>query len=149
MRFFVALIAMMSIVSCSDNDDRENTIIKTPKINGTWKPVRYEFKGKTYPVTQCENKGHILINDNLSGVYERYSSLTSGSCSMIDAFSGNWTFDTMNKTLTLTYTENGLTKTLVKDLEDFSDTELRIRDSSKDLDNNPGNDEASLVFTKQ
>jgi hypothetical protein len=150
MKFFITMIAITSmIISCSDNDDREDTIIKTPKINGTWKPVRYEFKGKTYPVTQCEAKGQILINDNLSGVYEKYTSVTSGNCNMSDSFSGNWTFDAISKALTLTYTENGLMKTLTKDLEDFSDTELKIGDSSKDLDNTPGNDEAILVFTRQ
>jgi hypothetical protein len=140
---------MIMIVSCSNDDAREDTFIETPNINGTWKPVRYEYKGKTYLLTDCEKKSQILVNTNFSGIYERYSENTSGSCNLFDSFSGSWTYDNMNKVLTLTYNENGVVKTLKKQVEDFSSTELKITDSSKDLDNVPGNDEASLIFIKQ
>lgn len=150
MRLFISLFVIMTIVfSCSNDDNREDTILETPDINGVWKPTRYEYKGKTYPLTDCEKKGQILVNTNFAGIYERYGENTSGNCNLFDSFSGNWTYDKMNKILTLTYNENGTAKTLKKQIEDFSSTELKITDTSKDLDNVPGNDEASLVFTKQ
>lgn len=151
MRLFISLFVLMTaLISCSNDDSREDTVIETPNINGVWKPSRYEYKGKTYPLSECEKKGQILVNTNFSGVYERYGASTSGTdCSLYDSFSGNWTYDKMDKVLRLTYNESGTVKTLKKQIEDFSSTELKITDSSKDLDNVPGNDEASLVFTKQ
>ena len=149
MRLFISLFILMTmVVSCSNDDSREDTIIKTPDITGTWKPERYEYKGKTYLLTDCEKKGQILVNTNLAGVYERYGDNT-GNCNLYDSFSGNWTYDNMTKVLTLTYNENGTVKMLKKEVEDFSSLELKITDSSKDLDDVPGNDEASLVFIKQ
>jgi Lipocalin-like domain len=150
MRLFISLfILMISFTSCSNDDSREDTIIEKPDINGVWKPERYEYKGKTYPLTDCEKKGQILVNTNFAGVYERYGENTSGSCNLFDSFSGNWKYDSMSKVLTLTYNENGVAKTLQKQIEDFSSTELKITDTSKDLDNVSGNDEAILVFIKQ
>jgi hypothetical protein len=151
MRLFINLFILIAVVaSCSNDDDREDTIIEAPNISGVWKPARYEYKGKTYSLSDCEKKGQILVNTNFSGVYERYGISGSGTdCSLYDSFSGNWNYDNMNKVLTLSYNENGIIKTLKKQVEDFSGTELKITDASKDLDNIPGNDEASLVFTKQ
>ncbi|MFC3159369.1 Lipocalin-like domain-containing protein [Chryseobacterium arachidis] len=151
MRLFINLfILMATVISCSNDDNREDTIIETPNLNGTWKPVRYEYKGKTYPLSECEKKGQILVNTNSSGVYERYGASSSGTdCNLYDSFSGSWNYDAMNRTLTLSYNENGTPKTLQKQIEDFSSTELKVTDTSKDLDNVPGNDEASLVFAKQ
>jgi hypothetical protein len=150
MRLFINLFVLITVVaSCSNDDNREDTVIETPNINGVWKPARYEYKGKTYVVSDCEKKGQILIGANFTGVYERYGENTSGNCNLYDSFSGNWSYDTMNKVLTLSYNENGTVKTLKKQIDDFSSTELKITDTSKDLDNVPGNDEASLIFTKQ
>lgn len=149
MKFIIGLIVMMSIVSCSSDDERSTTVIVPPNINGVWKPARYESKGKTYPLNDCEKKGQLLVNNDLSGVYERYDTPSSGGCNLLDSFSGKWEYDSMNKILTLTYSENGNTKTLKKEVEDFSTTELRIFDNNKNLDGLPGNDEASLVFVKQ
>lgn len=143
---------MTFVLSCSNDNSREDTIVTIPDINGVWKPLRYEFKGKTYPLNDCEKKGQILINANLSGVYERFGISDSDSdsdCNLYDSFSGNWNYDNINKVLTLTYNENGIAKTLKKQIEDFSSTELKITDSSKDLDNVAGNDEASLIYIKQ
>ncbi|MDQ0592812.1 hypothetical protein QFZ37_001181 [Chryseobacterium ginsenosidimutans] len=151
MRLFINLFIVIAIVaSCSNDDNREDTVIQTPDINGVWKPARYEYKGKTYTVSDCEKKGQILVNTNFSGVYERYGISSSGTdCNLYDSFSGNWSYDNMSKVLTLNYIENGVAKTLKKQIEDFSSTELKITDNSKNLDNIPGNDEASLIFTKQ
>lgn len=149
MKFIIGLITITSIVSCSNDDDRGTTVIETPNINGVWKPARYESKGKTYPLNDCERKGQLLVNNDLSGVYERYDTPSSGSCNLLDSFSGKWEYDNMNKILTLTYNESGNIKTLKKEVEDFSTTELRILDNTKNLDGLPGNDEASLVFVKQ
>lgn len=149
MKFIIGLIAIISIVSCSNDDERGTTVIETPNINGVWKPARYEFKGKIYPLNDCEKKGQLLVNNDLSGVYERYDTPSAGSCNLLDSFSGKWEYDNMNKILTLIYSENGNTKTLKKEVEDFSTTELRIFDNTKNLDGLSGNDEASLVFVKQ
>ncbi len=149
MRLFISLLILITVISCSNDETMENTVIEKPDINGTWKPVRYEYKGKTYLLTDCEKKGQILVNTNFAGVYERYGENTSGDCKLYDSFSGNWTYDNMSKILTLSYNENGNVKTLKKEVQDFSPTELKITDTSKDLDNIPGNDEASLVFIKQ
>lgn len=148
--FISLLIFIVIVLSCSNDNSRENTVVTIPDINGVWKPSRYEFKGKTYPLNDCEKKGQILINANLSGVYERFVVSDSGpDCNLYDSFSGNWNYDNINKVLTLTYNENGIAKTLKKQIEDFSSTELKITDSSKDLDNVAGNDEASLIYIKQ
>lgn len=149
MKFIIGLIAIISIVSCSNDDERGTTVIETPNINGVWKPARYEFKGKIYPLNDCEKKGQLFVNNDLSGVYERYDTPSAGSCNLLDSFSGKWEYDNMNKILTLIYSENGNTKTLKKEVEDFSTTELRIFDNTKNLDGLSGNDEASLVFVKQ
>lgn len=142
---------MMAVaVSCSGNDDVENTVIQKPNLTGTWKPQRYEYKGKTYPLSQCEKQGQILINVNLSGVYEKYGAASSGeNCNLLDSFLGVWSYDEFTKDLVLTYNESGAVKTLKKEIVDFSENELKITDTSKNLDNIPGNDEASLVFVKQ
>jgi hypothetical protein len=151
MKNLISLFILIFITaSCSNDESRENTVIETPNVVGTWKPVRYEYKGKVYILDECEKKGQININDNFSGVYERYGIASSGTdCNLYDSFSGNWGYDNINKTLTLTYTENGIVKTLKKIVESFSNTELKIVDSSKDLDNIPGNDEAALIFIRQ
>jgi len=151
MKNLISLFILIFIVtSCSNDDSRGDSVIETPNVIGTWKPVRYEYKGKGYILNECEKKGQIHINNNFSGVYERYGIASSGTdCNLYDSFSGSWSYDNMNKILTLTYTENGTVKTLKKVIENFSDTELKITDSSKDLDNIPGNDEAALVFIRQ
>jgi hypothetical protein len=151
MKNLISLCILIFIVtSCSNDDSRGDSVIESPNVVGTWKPVRYEYKGKVYILNECEKKGQIHINSNFSGVYERYGIASSGTdCNLYDSFSGNWSYDNMNKILALTYTENGTVKTLKKVIENFSDTELKITDSSKDLDNIPGNDEAALVFIRQ
>ncbi|SEM16554.1 Lipocalin-like domain-containing protein [Chryseobacterium taichungense] len=144
------IIIMVVAISCSGNDAVEDTIIEKPNLTGTWKPQRYEYKGKTYPLTECERKGQIVVNASLSGIYERYGvSASTGNCNLDDSFAGKWVYDEVTKDLTLTYNENGTAQTLKKEILDFSDNELKILDASKDLDNVPGNDEASLVFVKQ
>lgn len=150
MKFLIGLIAIMGIVSCSSDDDRSNTRVDEVSINGTWKPSRYEFKGKSYPVSACEKKGQILVNTDFSGVYERYDTdAGTGNCVKPESYSGKWTYDRMYGKLTLTYTEAGVTKTSQKTVEDFSSTELRIADNSKNVDGIGGNDDAVLVYIKE
>lgn len=149
MRFFLSLFIVFAVASCSNDDSRENTIIDTPDINGNWKPVRYEYKGKTYLLDECDKKGQILVNTDFSGVFERYGISASGGCNLYDSFSGTWNYNNMDNSLVLTYNENGSSKTLKKQVQNISNTELSITDSSKNLDNIPGNDEAILVFAKQ
>jgi hypothetical protein len=150
MKFLIGLIAIMGIVSCSSDDDRSSSIPDEVSISGTWRPSRYEFKGKSYPVSTCEKKGQILVNPDLSGVYERYETdAGSGNCIKPESYTGKWTYDRMYGKLTLTYTEATATKTLQKNVEDFSTTELRISDASKNVDGIPGNDDAVLVYLKE
>ncbi|WP_318846511.1 lipocalin family protein [Chryseobacterium sp. JV558] len=149
MRFFIGTLLLMSIASCSNDDDRA-VVNEDVSINGSWKPYKYEFKGKDIMLTDCEKKGIIFINPDFSGSYERYDvSSSSGNCNLFDSFGGKWTFDKMYQTLTLTYTEAGVTKTLKKEIDSYSNTELKINDNSKNLDNTPGNDEGVLVFRKE
>jgi len=150
MKFLIGLIAIMGVVSCSSDDDRSNSRAEEVNINGTWKPSRYEFKGKSYPVSTCEKKGQILINTDFSGVYERYEAgAGSGECIKPESYSGKWAYDKMYGKLTLAYTEAEVSKNLQKTVEDFSATELKIADNSKNIDGIPGNDEAVLVFRKE
>lgn len=140
------IIILLFTVSCS-SDDRENAATQEQIIIGNWKPYAYEYKGKIYIVDECEKRGQLLINNDMSGVYEKYIK-SSENCTNTASFNGQWIYDKNTLILTLTYKENGMTKTLVKQVEDFSDSELRIIDTSVDLDNNPGNDQAILTFTK-
>lgn len=151
MKLFICFLVLAGMaVSCSDSGERENTVIPAPDLNGIWKPVRYEYKGKTYLLTDCEKKGQISVNSDFSGVYERYGSTgPSSNCTLYDSFAGKWSYDKVTKILTLTYQENGISKTLKIEIQDFSSVELKITDTSQNLDTVPGNDEASLVFTKQ
>lgn len=150
MKFLIGLIAIMGIISCSSDDNRSNSITEEVGINGTWKPSRYEFKGKSYPVSTCEKNGQILINTDFSGVYERYEAgAGSGECIKPESYSGKWAYDKMYGKLTLTYTEAGVSKILQKTVEDFSATELKIADGSKNVDGIPGNDDAVLVYIKE
>jgi hypothetical protein len=150
MKFLIGLIVIMGMVSCSSDDDRVSSVTEEMGINGTWRPSRYEFKGKSYPVSTCEKKGQILINTDYSGVYERYEEGTgSGDCTKPESYSGKWAYDRMYGKLTITYTESGVSKTSQKTVEDFSATELKIADGSKNVDGIPGNDDAVLVYIKE
>lgn len=148
MKYFIGILLFMGIVSCS-NDDDNNVAANEVSINGTWKPFKYEFRGKTITLNECEDKGVIMINADFSGAYDRYEAGVSGNCNLSDSFVGKWAYDKLYNTLAITYTEAGVTKTMKKEVQSYSDTELRIRDNSKNLDNIPGNDEAVLVFRKE
>ncbi len=143
----IILVLLFSISFSCSSDDRDNTNTQEQNITGNWKPYAYEYKGKIYTVDECDKKGQLLINNDMSGVYEKYM-MSSGSCINISSYSGNWTYDKNTLTLTLSYKENGVTKTLVKQVENFSDSELRTVDNSMNLDSNPGNDEAILTWKK-
>lgn len=139
----------MGFVSCSNDDDHHQAVANDVSINGTWKPFKYEFRGKNIVLNDCEDKGVIMINADFSGAYDRYESGVSGNCNLSDSFVGKWAFDSLYNTLTITYNDAGVTKTMKKQVQSYSDTELRINDNSKNLDNTPGNDEAVLVFGKE
>lgn len=138
----------MAAISCSGNDDNDNAV-ESVNINGKWKPYKYEFRGKSIMLDDCEKKGEISINPDFSGTYERYDLSTSGNCDNVDSFGGKWSYDNNNSSLMMTYNEAGTIKTLKKTVQSFTDVELRILDNSKDLDDIPGNDQATLVFAKQ
>jgi hypothetical protein len=148
MKFLIGILLFISITSCSSDDDR-NVIDNNVKVNGNWKPYKYEFRGKTIQLNDCEQKGLILINPDFSGSYERYETSTSGACTNPDSFTGKWVYDNLYSSLTLTYIESGVTKTLKKEVQSFSETEMSISDKSKNLDDVPGNDQATLVFRKE
>lgn len=149
MRLFIGILLLLGVASCSSDDDR-NVTVENQNVNGSWKPYKYEFRGKDVMLSDCERKGQLLINADFSGVYERYAVAEStGNCNKVESFPGKWNFDKLYSTLTLTYTEAGISKTLKKEIDGFSDTELRILDNSKNLDSEPGNDEAILVFRKE
>lgn len=147
MRFFIGILLLVGIVSCSSDNDN-NVVEENISIDGSWKPYKYEFRGKTIMVGDCQQQGLIQINPDLSGVYERYDTSTSGGCNKFDSFVGKWKYDKLYNTLTITYIESDTQKTMIKNVESYSATELRIHDNSQNLDNVPGNDEAILVFRK-
>lgn len=151
MKLLISLTILFFLVSsCSDDDIMQDTVIQESEIVGMWKPLRYEYKGKTYPVSGCQQKGQILINFDFSGVYENYDVPSStGNCNLLNSFTGKWNYDMKDNTLKLTYKESGANKILSKNVETFSDTFLKISDNTKDLDNIPGVDDATLVFTKE
>lgn len=148
MKFFIGIFLFMAAISCSGNDDNDNAV-ESVNINGKWKPYKYEFRGKSIMLDDCEKKGEISINPDFSGTYERYDISTSGNCDNVDSFGGKWSYDNNNSSLMMTYNEAGAIKTLKKTVQSFTDVELRILDNSKDLDDIPGNDQATLVFAKQ
>lgn len=149
MKFFIGILLLVGIASCS-SDSNDNVIVENVNINGSWKPYKYEFRGKDLLLSACEKKGQLLINPDFSGVYERYVLVAqSENCNKIDSFTGKWNYDKLYSSLTLTYTEAGVSKTMKKEIDSYSGTELRIYDNSKDFDNVPGNDEAILVYRKE
>lgn len=148
MRFFIGILLLVGVASCSSDDDA-NVINQEVQINGNWIPYKYEYRGKDVQLNDCDRKGQLAINADFSGVYERYAIVEpTGSCNKVESYPGKWSYDKMDHILTLTYTEAGTSKTLKKEVETFSETELRILDNSKNLDNVPGNDEGTLVFRK-
>ncbi|MCP1301020.1 lipocalin family protein [Chryseobacterium sp. S0630] len=149
MKYFIGILLLMGFVSCSNDDDDHQAVANDVSINGIWKPFKYEFRGKNIVLNDCEDKGVIMINADFSGAYDRYESGVSGNCNLSDSFVGKWAFDSLYNTLTITYNDAGVTKTMKKQVQSYSDTELRINDNSKNLDNTPGNDEAVLVFGKE
>lgn len=146
-KFFIGFFLFMVVTSCSSSNDDNSIIEDSVNITGNWKPYKYEFRGKTILLNECEKKGQISINTDFSCVYERYNLANSGNCGLTESYSGKWSFD--NSSLTLTYSEAGTIKTLKRTVQSFDDFELRISDNSKDLDDTPGNDNAILVFVKQ
>ena len=56
---------------------------------------------------------------------------SSGNCNLLILLEEKWAFDKMYQTLTLTYTEAGVSKTMKKEIDSYSNTELRINDNSK------------------
>ncbi|HBV15079.1 lipocalin family protein [Chryseobacterium carnipullorum] len=151
MKFFIGIFLFMTVISCSSNDDNDNdndnNTVESVRINGNWKPYKYEFRGKSITLNDCDKKGEISINSDFSGTYERYELSPLGVCNHIDSYGGKWSYD--NSSLTITYNEAGTAKTLKKTVQSFTDVELRVLDNSKDLDDTPGNDQATLVFVKQ
>ncbi|NIF03997.1 lipocalin family protein [Chryseobacterium sp. Tr-659] len=148
MKYLIGIALLMGIISCSNNDDNP-VVVDNASINGAWRPFKYEFRGKSIVLNDCEDKGTLLINADFSGAYDRYETAASGNCNLSDSFVGKWNYDNLYNVLTLTYTEDGATKTMKKEVQSYSNTELRIHDSSKNLDNVPGNDDAILVFRKE
>lgn len=147
MKYVVGILLLLGVASCSSDD--ANVIVQEVQINGNWTPYKYEFRGKDVQLNDCERKGQLVINADFSGVYERYAIVEpTGNCNKVESYPGKWSYDKMNHILTLTYTEAGTTKTLVKEVDTFSETELKISDNSKNLDSVPGNDEGVLVFRK-
>ncbi|UKB83313.1 lipocalin family protein [Chryseobacterium sp. MEBOG06] len=149
MKFFIGILFLLSFASCS-SDDNSDVFNEEIKINGSWKPYKYEFRGKDIMVNDCTRRGQLFINANFSGLYERYDMVeSSGNCNKVDSFTGSWSFDKLYSTLTLSYMEAGVSKIMKKEIDSYSDTELRLYDNSQNLDNVPGNDEAILVFRKE
>lgn len=149
MKIFYIFVMMCLFLSCSNDENRGTTIMETPKINANWKPSNYEYKGKIYNLNDCDKKGQLLINTDFSGVYENFEkSSASSACITLESYSGKWSYDNLTRVLTLTYNEAGAPKTLKKEIESFSDSELRIIDNTKNLDGIPGNDEALLIYIK-
>ncbi|WP_160136097.1 lipocalin family protein [Chryseobacterium sp. c4a] len=147
MKFFIGILLLTGMVSCSSNDDTP-TVVDNTNITGTWKPANYEFRGKTIPLNDCESRGQIYINTDYSGTYERNEAGAGDTCNLVDSFTGKWAYDKLYNVLILTYTEGNETKTLRKEVESYSETELRIKDNNKNLDNVPGNDTGILIFRK-
>jgi len=149
MKYFIGIVFLMMAVGCTSDDDTPVTDDNV-SINGTWRPYKYEFRGKNIMLNDCEDKGVLSINTDFSGFYDRYEkSETTGECIATDSYAGKWNYDKLYSNLTLTYNESGENKIIKKQIQGFSDAELRIQDNSKNLDNVPGNDEAVLVFKRE
>ncbi|WP_347219787.1 lipocalin family protein [Chryseobacterium sp.] len=146
MKYLIGILLLAGMVSCSSDDDN-TPVMNNTNIAGSWKPSNYEFRGKTIALNDCEGKGQLVINADYSGNYGRYEK-AGDNCNLIDSYSGKWSYDKLYNVLVLTYEEGNETKTLKKDVESYSETELRIWDESKNLDSSPGNDKAILIFRK-
>lgn len=143
-KIIIVLFAFIFIGCRSDDNKPQNT---TVSIVGSWKPVRYEFHGKTYSVTDCQKKSELLVNSNMTGYYDSYYYTTM--CEHTASYTGSWHFDQNNEILSISYIDNGVTKTKTFTVSNVSSTELSLLDNSHDIDGIAGNDNAELVFKKQ
>lgn len=46
MKYFIGILLLMGVASCSSDDDT-HVVANNVSINGTWRPFKYEFRGKT------------------------------------------------------------------------------------------------------
>lgn len=143
--FYTVLI--LFFISCRDEPNHQNTTALedyNKQIQGTWTPSYYEYKGKIYPVNDCQKSGRILVSSDMSGTYEVYD--MNGSCQNLNNYIGIWSYGTNG--LSITYTENGVSKIKNLPFNTISDSELKLYDNSKNLDGLGGLDEAILVYIK-
>ncbi|WP_312322986.1 lipocalin family protein [Soonwooa sp.] len=146
-KIILSIIMGSIIISC--NNDREPSPSQPVNLKGTFKLSHYEFKSKNYNITGCDINDKIVINSDKTGVYEdsEYNDATQG-CYVAENYAGTWNLQSQEGLLILKYKSNGLDQTKSFDLIGISDTEIRLEISSKNIDGNPGNDNAVAVWTK-
>lgn len=148
MNKYLVLPILVALASC-DKDD-ESTSSKPLEINGTYKIHHYEYKSKNYNVVGCDVGDKILINADKTGVFEN-SELNDATqaCYLLESLAGNWEIKSQEGVLNLKYNKNGVQQTRTFTISGISDTEIRIENSSKNIDGIPGNDDVIEVWTKQ
>lgn len=141
---FYLLIPVVALFSCKD-DRVEDT--KPTDISGNWKISHYEYRGKSYDVSGCDTDDRIVIQKDFQGSYKN-SELVSNVCDYTENISGNWDFKYLESKLILKYQENNIEKSKTINLEEYSDTYLKINVKDKNIDGVAGNDDAIEVWIK-
>lgn len=134
--------------SCKDN--REDPVTPPVNLTGTWKIDRYEYKGSTFEVATCDKEDVITLQASMNGSYKNseLNAATNG-CEVEENIVGSWNFSPLESTLIFKYSENNVVKSKVINLAEYSDVELKINVSNKNVDGIPGNDAALQVWKKQ
>lgn len=140
---FLLFAAVLSF-SCKD-DTVEDT--KPVDISGNWKISHYEFRGKNYDVKGCDTDDRIIIQKDLQGSYKN-SGIINNVCDYIENISGTWNFDYLAGKLTLKYQDNNTEKSKIINLNEYSNTNLKIQVNDKNIDGVEGNDDAIEVWLK-
>ncbi len=143
----LALLAFV-FINCKDKDRGEET---TPKadVTGNWKISHYIFKGKEYAVTGCDLEDRIVIGKDYQGSYKNSEYSTGiNACDFLENLSGAWTFNQLDSNLVLKYVDGATVKTKTINLSEFSDINLKIESTTKNIDGQPGLDNAIEVWAK-
>lgn len=146
---YFAVLTLILIFSCRNESPQEpNPYDINAALKGNWKPSYYELKGKVYQVSTCQSNGLITINSTMNGSYDVIDKDIANNCQTVFTAAGSWKVDSNTGNLILSYNENSTPKTVNLSLSTVNDTELRINDSSKNVDGTGGLDDAVLVYKK-
>lgn len=147
-------MAALSLTACKRDDD--NTTAE-PSIVGTWnfnKYVVYNGKDKSIlkeePATACEGKDIMTFTSDKKISYTNYAK-SNGTCVEDGTDTGIYSYDTSNKKLSVTWSDNATTYTVdVLKLTDkeLEFVELEFVDEDYDYNNDGVDDIHTIILTR-